>query len=78
MADVDKKLICENKAITRHDMEEYNKIELMKEGEIPIERAFSGDLTEIFNDKMSSDFEQVDISDLWKEDENEMRRKFER
>ena len=50
----------------------------MKEGEIPIERAFSGTLTEIFNDEMSSDFEQVDISDLWKEDENEMRRKFER
>ena len=38
-------------------MDEYDKLELMKEGEIPIERAFSGTLTEIFNDKMSSDFE---------------------
>ena len=60
-------------------MAEYKELDVMREGDIPIERVVSGTFSDINDQACFSDhFEEVDISDLWEEDEKEMRRKFER
>ena len=51
----------------------------MRENDIPIERTLSRKLDDLNDQTMFSEIsatEKVDISDLWIEDENEMRRKF--
>jgi len=75
MAEMDKKKIALARALNKGDMEEHNEIQRLNETEIPIERTISEELEKVDDTKMFSDLSEVDIGDLWVEDEKEMRRK---
>ena len=72
----------QHKALREEDIEEYKAIGIMKENDITIERVIGKKLDKVDDLTMFSDlgqpseqFEQVDISDLWVENEKEMKRK---
>ena len=79
IAELEKKKIGQHKALVNEDLAAYNELGQMRENDIPIERTLSNKLDDINDQTMFSEIsatEKVDISDLWVEDEKEMRRKF--